>query len=110
MFNREGLWKVSEGEQAAPERIETMIAFQALLRNGFIAVPYGDNPAEPDELGFVKMRWGIHEIMRVYSEDEAGAVRLVGGVSKEKAEGKAVDVVRTVLGWPRIVSVNGDRI
>ncbi|WP_329793917.1 hypothetical protein V1227_19105 [Lentzea sp. DG1S-22] len=101
---------MSEGEQATPEQIETMIALQALLRNGFIAVPYGDNPAEPDELGFVKMRWDIHEIVRVYDEDEASAVRLVGGVPKEKAEGKAVDVVRTVLGWPQIVAANGNRI
>lgn len=97
-------------EQATPEQIETMIALQALLRNGFIAVPYGDNPAEPDELGFVKMRWDIQELVRVYGEDEASAVRLVGGVPKEKTDGKAVDVVRAVLDWPQIVSANGDRI
>jgi hypothetical protein len=97
-------------EQATPEQIETMIALQALLRNGFIAVPYGDNPAEPDELGFVRLRWDIQELVRVYAEDEASAVRLVGGVPKETAEGKAVDIVKTVLGWPQIVSANGDRL
>lgn len=97
-------------EQATPEQIETMIALQTLLRNGFLAVPYGDNPTEPDELGFVRLRWDIQELVRVYAEDEASAVRLVGGLPKEKAEGKAVDVVKTVLGWPQIVSANGDRI
>lgn len=97
-------------EQATPGQIETMIALQTLLRHGFIAVPYGDNPAEPDELGFVRLRWDIQDLVRVYDEDEASAVRLVGGVSKEKTDGKAMDVVKAVLAWPRIVSASGDRI
>ena len=97
-------------ERATPEQVETMIALQALLRNGFIAVPYGDNPEELDELGFVRLRWDIQELVRVYAEDEASEIRLVGGLPKEKSEGRSVDVVTTVLGWPRIVSANGDRI
>lgn len=97
-------------ETATPDQFATMIALQTLLRNGFIAVPYGDDPSAPDELGFVHLRYDIQELIRVYGQDQASAVRLVGNVPKERAEGTAVDVVATVLDWPQIVSTSGNRI
>jgi hypothetical protein len=100
----------SNAETATPEQIATMMALQRLLKNGFIAVPYGDDPSRPVELGFVRMRWDIHELIRVYGEDQASAVRLVGGLPKERAEGHAREVVAAVLDWPQIVSASGDRI
>ncbi|QFZ23345.1 hypothetical protein [Saccharothrix syringae] len=100
----------SNAETATAEQVETMLALQRLLKSGFIAVPYGDDPSNPDELGFVRLRWDIQELIRVYGEDQASAVRLVGGLPKERAEGHAREVVSAVLGWPQIVSASGDRI
>jgi hypothetical protein len=100
----------SSAETATSEEVETMIALQRLLKNGFIAVPYGDDPSNPDELGFVRLRWDIHETVRVYGADQAEAVRVVGMVVKERASGHARDVVKEVLDWPLIVSASGGRI
>ncbi|WP_158844409.1 hypothetical protein [Saccharothrix deserti] len=97
-------------QKAEQEHINTMVALQQLLRNGFIAVPYGDNPTQPEELGFVRLRWDIQDLIRVYGADQASAVRLVGGQPKERTEGHARDVAKEVLGWPQIVSASGDRL
>jgi hypothetical protein len=97
-------------DRATPDEIETMIALQQLPKNGFHVVPYGDDPFHPTELGFIRLRWDIQEIVRVHGQDQAEAIRLVGTNVKERAEGHARDVVREVLNWPLIVSASGDRI
>lgn len=63
-------------QKAEQEHINTMVALQQLLRNGFIAVPYGDNRTQPEELGFVRLRWDIQDLIRVYGADQASAVWL----------------------------------
>ncbi|MFD0204884.1 MULTISPECIES: hypothetical protein [Saccharothrix] len=91
--------------QATPDEIVAMWWLQQLLNAGFQGARVGEDPLEPVMLGYARWTFDVVELVRVYSPSKAEAARLVGGKIALEADGTVREVVRAVLGWPKMISV-----